>query len=336
MASGSKYVMAVEEDEVSAYAFTWALKNLFKAGDEVVLITASFADASLPSADITSGEIVMPLTTSAIVEESKELTARATAVLEKYLKLCGENQIKSEGKVVEGTPGAHVVAEADKAGADAIVVGSHGRNIIGRTLLGSISDYVRHNSSLPVVVVKFPKEGERDTLGVGPSRKIVAAVDESAESARALAWATQHFVKDEDTLVLLHVQNPVAQPTALGTDQLGMEDVYVPPDTTGKATVKALGESEKLVEVFMKQAAESTKAKCEGRVVSGGTGDKILQELLAVEADVVVVGSHDKGVIQRTILGSVSDFLAHNSPCPMVFVKLARAGGEGADHAHAG
>jgi len=28
MASGSKYVMAVEEDEVSAYAFTWALKNL--------------------------------------------------------------------------------------------------------------------------------------------------------------------------------------------------------------------------------------------------------------------------------------------------------------------
>jgi len=34
-------------------------------------------------------------------------------------------------------------------------------------------------------------------------------------------------------------------------------------------------------------------------VVSGGTGDKILQELLAVEADVVVVGSHDKGVIQR-------------------------------------
>lgn len=41
------------------------------------------------------------------------------------------------------------------------------------------------------------------------------------------------------------------------------------------------------------------QAKCEGRVVAGGTGDKILQELLAVQADVVVVGSHDKDVIQR-------------------------------------
>lgn len=35
--------------------------------------------------------------------------------------------------------------------------------------------------AVPVVVVKFPKEGERDTLAAGPSRKIVAAVDESAE-----------------------------------------------------------------------------------------------------------------------------------------------------------
>lgn len=41
------------------------------------------------------------------------------------------------------------------------------------------------------------------------------------------------------------------------------------------------------------------QAKCEGRVVAGGTGDKLLQELVAVEADVVVVGSHDKGIIER-------------------------------------
>lgn len=59
----------------------------------------------------------------------------------------GTLQLKSEGKVVEGNPGSHAVAEAQKLGADAIVVGSHGRNIIGRTLLGSTSDYIRHNST---------------------------------------------------------------------------------------------------------------------------------------------------------------------------------------------
>jgi len=62
----------------------------------------------------------------------------------------------------------------------------------------------------------------------------------------------------------------------------------VPPDTTGKASVKALGESEKLVEVFMKQAAESTKVSpgcTDGVPKHGRTGRvawKLVEALQAV------------------------------------------------------
>lgn len=54
----------------------------------------------------------------------------------------------------------------------------------------------------------------------------------------------------------------------------------MPPDTTGKASVQALGESEKLVEVFMKQAAENTKVSlwCTARVPQRGYDERGMGE----------------------------------------------------------
>ncbi len=57
----------------------------------------------------------------------------------------------------EGQPGEAIVAAAESEGADLIVVGTHGRNVIGRLLLGSVSEYVVRHSRVPVMVVR-PEE----------------------------------------------------------------------------------------------------------------------------------------------------------------------------------
>jgi nucleotide-binding universal stress UspA family protein len=51
-----------------------------------------------------------------------------------------------------GEPGDAIVAAAQAEGADLIVVGTRGLDDAGRFLLGSVSDYVVHHSSCPVLV----------------------------------------------------------------------------------------------------------------------------------------------------------------------------------------
>eukprot|EP00475_Leptophrys_vorax_P012755 TRINITY_DN19122_c0_g1_i1.p1 TRINITY_DN19122_c0_g1~~TRINITY_DN19122_c0_g1_i1.p1 ORF type:complete len:352 (+),score=3.23 TRINITY_DN19122_c0_g1_i1:194-1249(+) len=351
MAAARKFLVAVDDSEVSAYAFTWAITNLFRPADTVLILTAkNYAlDTSLPTADIAAGgEYAVPLVAPVSGDDQLEVEERARALVDKFMRQCEQAKIVSEGEVVQGDPGPHIVNEALRVSADALVLGSHGRGIIGRTFLGSISDYVRHHSTVPVVIVRGPPAADapHDPLtSSGMARRVVVAVDESSEAEFAFEWALQHVVQDADHVVVLHVQNPIAAPTSLGIgDQFGMEDVYMPPDTTHRASVQALDASEKLVERFMAAAAKATKARCEGRVVSGPTEERLAEELRQMAADAAVIGTRDHDLISRTFLGSVSDYLSHSCPCPLIVAKMPKPSSRPpsaqasprVDHQHAG
>ena len=55
--------------------------------------------------------------------------------------------------VVVGPAAPEIVRYAAAHGADAIVVGSHGRGVIGRFLLGSVAERVLRDAACPVLVV---------------------------------------------------------------------------------------------------------------------------------------------------------------------------------------
>lgn len=54
----------------------------------------------------------------------------------------------------EGLPADVILAAARELGADVIVMGSHGRNALGRLVLGSVSDRVLHHHDGAVLVVR--------------------------------------------------------------------------------------------------------------------------------------------------------------------------------------
>jgi hypothetical protein len=56
METDRKIIIAVDDSETSAYAFTWALHHLFKKTDKVIVLTAArFVTLDYPSTDIASG-----------------------------------------------------------------------------------------------------------------------------------------------------------------------------------------------------------------------------------------------------------------------------------------
>jgi nucleotide-binding universal stress UspA family protein len=54
----------------------------------------------------------------------------------------------------EGLPADVILEAARELGADLIVMGSHGRNALGRLVLGSVSDHVLHHHDGAVLVVR--------------------------------------------------------------------------------------------------------------------------------------------------------------------------------------
>jgi nucleotide-binding universal stress UspA family protein len=78
--------------------------------------------------------------------------SEATATLERTASALG--MAKVETYVVRGEPGAELCERAKALSADVVVVGSRGRGAIRRALLGSVSTYVVHNATCPMLVVR--------------------------------------------------------------------------------------------------------------------------------------------------------------------------------------
>jgi nucleotide-binding universal stress UspA family protein len=50
-------------------------------------------------------------------------------------------------------------------------------------------------------------------------------------------------------------------------------------------------------------------------------GAVLCERAKALNADVMVVGSRGRGAIRRVLLGSVSTYVVHNAPCPLLVVR---------------
>lgn len=63
------------------------------------------------------------------------------------------------------------------------------------------------------------------------------------------------------------------------------------------------------------------------RVAHGGPGVTICEVAAEESFDLIVVGSHGSGVIRRMLLGSVSHYVLHHAPCPVLVVRAANEDG---------
>jgi nucleotide-binding universal stress UspA family protein len=80
------------------------------------------------------------------------VTSEASVALEHTVSALGATNV--ETSVEQGAPGEVLCELAGTLGADVVVVGSRGRGVIKRALLGSVSSYVVHNAPCPVLVVR--------------------------------------------------------------------------------------------------------------------------------------------------------------------------------------
>ncbi|MFP5342853.1 MAG: universal stress protein [Candidatus Limnocylindria bacterium] len=87
------------------------------------------------------------------VRREREVAAQA------LVRRAREAGVRTNFLVWEGDPGEAIVEAATAEQAGLIVLGSHGRRGVERSLFGSVSDHVVRNAPCPVVVVRGTAAG---------------------------------------------------------------------------------------------------------------------------------------------------------------------------------
>ncbi|MCL6454889.1 MAG: universal stress protein [Alicyclobacillus sp.] len=141
--------------------------------------------------------------------------------------------------------------------------------------------------------------------------KILLAMDGSrcaSEAAKQAAAFLQAWPKA--TLSVVYVVPPAAYPLEAGVVVPIDLDMY---DERGVADVKA---------VFAEQFGAEPRAKF--TVGHGVPADVICQMARETHADLIIIGSHGKGFVKRTVLGSVSEAVLRHADVPVLVVREPR------------
>ena len=117
---------------------------------------SSYSEAAAGAAGQLAKHSGLPVSVVSVVTSSHSDARRRDAELAvdaavQRLKSLG---LQVDGQVVEGRPDEAIARAAEAAGADLIVVGSHGRSGLTKILLGSVAERVIGQATCPVLVVK--------------------------------------------------------------------------------------------------------------------------------------------------------------------------------------
>jgi nucleotide-binding universal stress UspA family protein len=99
-------------------------------------------------------EPIMPILLQADIKEAWKLVQRTEDLLR-------EAGYKTQTAVEEGDPKSRVIDEATEWNAELIVVGSHGRNGIGRFLMGSVAEGIARYAPCSVEIIRMPGTDEK-------------------------------------------------------------------------------------------------------------------------------------------------------------------------------
>ncbi|GAB4846284.1 Universal stress protein phos32 [Ancistrocladus abbreviatus] len=164
-----------------------------------------------------------------------------------------------------------------------------------------------------------------DTPTAGAARKIAIAVDLSDESAYAVKWAVDHYLRPGDAVVLLHVR-----PTSVlyGADW-GSVDL-------SNTNIEGSEESHQKLEDEFDAFTSSKAADLAQPLIDAQVPYKIhivkdhdMKERLCLEVErlgfnAVIMGSRGFGASRRGSngrLGSVSDYCVRHCVCPVMVVR---------------
>lgn len=216
--------------------------------------------------------------------------------------------------VGKDSPASEIPAKAKEWKADLIVVGARGLGPIKRLLLGSVSRAVVHAAEVPVLVVR-PRQAADAPLKVLVARETVQGVERAAQVLKHFTWPAG----TQGKLV------SVIQPMFAGKVPKWLEDQARSADVEAMSRVwvaeHEAGRNAKLAEMTNASAMLPQFFQTQPPLVlEGHPADSILETAAQESADLVVVGTRQRGGITRLLLGSTSEAVLSHATSSVLLI----------------
>ncbi len=260
----------------------------------------------LPPTDKASGKLYVSIEVALRKSQRAYLRGVAARLRETWgIKV---TTVSPSGRVAET-----LIEWIQDAGADLVVMTTHGRGAIGRALLGSVADRLVRTLDVPIILLRPGTEGSAPpaTPDWNP-REIVVGLDGSRLAEAALPPAVELARLFRAPLTLLQVIEPLA---VVADPPLAFPTGY-DERITEILRLEAQDYLESVAEELRKQGVPVS-----GVARIGGSAAGTLLELTPERVGLLAVATHGRGGLKRALVGSVADKLVRAAQVPVLVVR---------------
>ena len=296
-----KILLAVDGSEPSSNAVSLVRALSLPDPSTIELMTVI---ADLP-------QVYGPWPASAPIQTPAELDRSLTEVrarLDELAAVLADDTRMVCTLVRHGRPASELVMEADRFGADLIVVGARGHSTVERLLIGSVSSEVVDQAHCPVLVVRSPRFG-----------RVLVATDGSTHGSAAAAFLGTARIFGEPAIKVVSVVDP-GMPWWSGISPV---DGAVAADAYATA-LDAAAEHARDVATSTAASLGAEHVVAEASPRAGDVGSTIVAEATEWQADIVVLGTRSHGLLHRALVGSTSRHVLHHASMSVLIVRPVR------------
>jgi len=220
-----------------------------------------------------------------------------------------KRDLTAKAYVFYGGPADNILKYTKQHHPGLVVMATHGRGGLTRWWLGSVSEKVVSESTVPVLLIHSKHSKEIDKDRKTTFKRILAPLDGSEIGEAALHNAEAVALKTGASMILLHV---IPEPHDIEAKILGQEF---------NKFVKAMRDAG---QEYLEKKSNRLKDKgidVKAIIVAGDPAERIVDLAKDEKVDMIAMSTHGRSGMARWVLGSVADKILHESKLPMWLVR---------------